>query len=112
MKQERPVTQLAVVITMLVLPMPGGAELGTPGTLSASQAAAQAGDELGMARELGPTTWARCAAQLSTADAAVYELSYPRSGTMPLSPFGGPFGDSTGLRTVVRMPGSSPGGPT
>ena len=47
--------------------------------------------ELGMARELGPTTWARCAEQLSNPNANVYELSYVRSATMPLSPFAGPY---------------------
>ncbi len=54
-------------------------------------AEATTGDELGMARELGPATWARCAMSLSNPDAKVYELSYVRSSTMPLSPFAGPF---------------------
>lgn len=49
------------------------------------------GDELGMARELGPTTWGRCAAYLSDPGAKAYELSYVRTNTMPLSPFAGPF---------------------
>ena len=53
--------------------------------------ATSAGDELGMARELGPATWARCAEHLSSRDAKSYELSHVRSNTMPLSPFAGPF---------------------
>ena len=58
---------------------------------SSSQAGASDRDEIGMARELGPTTWARCAAELSNPDAQAYEQSYPRSGSMPLSPFAGPY---------------------
>lgn len=53
--------------------------------------AATTGDEVGMARELGPATWARCADYLANADAKVYELSHVRSNTMPLSPFAGPY---------------------
>ena len=48
-------------------------------------------DEIGMARELGPITWARCAAELSNPAAQAYELSHPRTGSMPLSPFAGPY---------------------
>jgi kynurenine formamidase len=50
-----------------------------------------AGDERGMAEAIGPETWRRCAAILSQADAKPYEISHLRSGTMPLSPFAGPF---------------------
>lgn len=53
--------------------------------------AAATGDEIGMARELGPETWARCSAYLANPDAKVYELSHVRSNTMPLSPFAGPY---------------------
>ena len=60
-------------------------------TASSGQTAAPAADELGMARELGPATWARCAAHLSNPRARSYELSHVRSNTMPLSPFVGPF---------------------
>lgn len=60
-----------------------------------------------MARELGRTTWARCATELSSPEAEVYELSYPRSGTMPISPFGGPYEQtylpSAGLPTVAQL---------
>ena len=61
------------------------------GGISASQDPTPEGDEIGMARELGPATWARCAAFLADPDAKVYELSYLRSNTMPLSPFAGPY---------------------
>lgn len=60
-------------------------------TVLCCQAATPAGGELGMAQELGPATWARCAAHLSNPSARSYELSHVRSNTMPLSPFAGPF---------------------
>lgn len=50
-----------------------------------------AGDEIGMANTLGPSTWQRCAPQLANAKAKSYELSYVRSNTMPQSPFGTPL---------------------
>jgi len=62
-----------------------------PRHAAAGQSGAPAGDEIGMARELGPETWARCAGHLSNPNAKVYELSHVRSNTMPLSPFAGPF---------------------
>ncbi len=49
------------------------------------------GDERGMANQIGPATWTRCAWHLSQPGVAVYELSHPRSNTMPLSPFAGPY---------------------
>ena len=48
-------------------------------------------DEIGMARELGPATWARCAPHLSNPAAKAFELSHVRSNTMPLSPFAGAY---------------------
>ena len=63
-------------------------------TLLGAQTSAQTPseiDEIGMARELGPDTWARCAAELTRPNAMVYELSHPRSGSMPLSPFAGAY---------------------
>ncbi len=59
--------------------------------LSAHAAMGQPGDELGMAKELGPATWARCAEHLSNPKAKAYEISHVRSNTMPLSPFAGPL---------------------
>ena len=53
--------------------------------------AAAAVDERGMAAELGPRTWQRCAPYLASPQAKVYELSQLRSNTMPLSPFAGPY---------------------
>src|ERR1700754_4878244 len=50
-----------------------------------------AGDEIGMANTLGPSTWQRCAPQLANANAKSYELSFVRSNTMPQSPFGTPL---------------------
>jgi len=50
-----------------------------------------AGDELGMANQLGPGTWLRCAWHLGHPKAKAYELSYLRSNTMPKSPFSGPY---------------------
>ena len=76
-------TQFATVVTMCIFLMPGGA--------AQSQSEAVPGDELGMGRELGAATWARCAEHLSSPGAKAYELSHVRSNTMPLSPFAGPF---------------------
>jgi kynurenine formamidase len=50
-----------------------------------------ADDELGMAAQLGPKSWASCARFLAQPAAKVYELSQLRSPTMPLSPFAGPY---------------------
>ena len=50
-----------------------------------------AGDERGMANQIGPATWSRCAWHLSQPGARVYEISQQRSNTMPLSPFAGPY---------------------
>src|SRR5881394_1931951 len=50
-----------------------------------------AGDERGMANQLGSATWNRCAWHMSQPGAQSYELSQLRSSTMPLSPFAGPY---------------------
>lgn len=60
-------------------------------TASFGQTTTPAHDELGMAQELGPATWARCAPYLANPSAKSYELSYVCSNTMPLSPFVGPY---------------------
>lgn len=49
------------------------------------------GDERGMANQIGPATYQRCAWHMALPDARPYELSQLRSGTMPLSPFAGPY---------------------
>jgi kynurenine formamidase len=50
-----------------------------------------AGDERGMANQMGPATLNRCAWHMQQPDARPYEVSQLRSDTMPLSPFGGPY---------------------
>lgn len=50
-----------------------------------------AGDERGNGNTIGPGTWLRCAYFLSQPQAKVYEVSHPRSNSMPLSPFSGPY---------------------
>jgi kynurenine formamidase len=50
-----------------------------------------AGDERGMANQLGSSTWQRCAWHMSQSGAQAYELSQVRSTTMPLSPFAGAY---------------------
>jgi kynurenine formamidase len=50
-----------------------------------------AGDERGMANQMGTASWNRCAWHLSQNGAQAYELSHVRSPTMPLSPFAGPY---------------------
>src|ERR1700704_3657937 len=49
------------------------------------------GDERGMANQIGPATWGRCAWHLGQPGIKAYELSQLRSNTMPLSPFAGPY---------------------
>ncbi len=49
-----------------------------------------AGDELGMGNTQGPGTRMRCAAYLLHPKSREYELSYVRSGTMPMNPFSTP----------------------
>jgi hypothetical protein len=73
-------------------------------TTSFGQGSTPTGDELGMARELGPATWARCATHLANPSAKSYELSYVRSNTMPLSPFVGPF--ALTYRPTGALPGT------
>ncbi|HEX6693064.1 MAG TPA: cyclase family protein [Burkholderiales bacterium] len=50
-----------------------------------------AGDERGMANQIGPATFQRCAFHMQQPGAIAYELSQVRSNTMPLSPFAGPY---------------------
>jgi kynurenine formamidase len=48
-------------------------------------------DERGMANQVGPATFQRCAWHMQQPGAKAYELSHVRSNTMPLSPFAGPY---------------------
>jgi kynurenine formamidase len=50
-----------------------------------------AGDERGMGNTQGPGTRMRCAEHLMNPESREYELSYVRSGTMPMSPFAHPL---------------------
>jgi kynurenine formamidase len=63
-----------------------------------------AGDEIGMANNLGPATWARCAPLLADPKAKSYEISHIRSNTMPQSPFGTPLVEK--YRPTVGIPGT------
>src|SRR5215813_8361034 len=73
---------LAVVSAFLVCPLSTSAQNSRPWP---------PGDEIGMANTLGPATWQRCATHLADPNAKSYELSYPRSNTMPQSPFAVPL---------------------
>lgn len=50
-----------------------------------------AGDERGMANQIGPATLQRCAWHMGEPGARTYEVAHVRSNTMPLSPFTGPY---------------------
>jgi len=63
-----------------------------------------AGDEIGMANTLGPATWQRCAPYLANPAAKSYELSFPRSNTMPQSPFAVPLRENA--KPTVGIPGT------
>jgi kynurenine formamidase len=80
---------------------------GAPSVAAAQQPAPPwpAGDERGMANAIGPATWGRCAAVLSQSNAKPYEISHLRSGTMPLSPFAGPYAPKP--LPTGGLPGSS-----
>jgi kynurenine formamidase len=64
-----------------------------------------AGDERGMANQLGAGTLQRCAWHMGQAQAKTYELSYIRSATMPLSGFSGPY--VTKPKASAGIPGTS-----
>ena len=48
-------------------------------------------DQRGMTKLLGNETYQRCAKEMSKSNAKVYELSYNRTSSMPLSPFAGEY---------------------
>jgi kynurenine formamidase len=64
-----------------------------------------AGDERGMANAIGSATFARCSWHLAQKKARVYELSYVRSNTMPLSPFSGPYVQKP--KPTASLPGTA-----
>lgn len=64
-----------------------------------------AGDERGMANQIGPATLQRCAWYIGQPGARTYEVSQVRSNTMPLSPFAGPFVQKP--KATSGIPGTS-----
>ena len=48
-------------------------------------------DQRGMTKLLGSQTYQRCSYEMNKPGAKVYELSYKRTSTMPLSPFAGEY---------------------
>jgi kynurenine formamidase len=64
-----------------------------------------AADERGMANQVGPATFQRCAWHMSQPGAVAYELSQVRSNTMPLSPFAGPYQQKP--KPTSGIPGSA-----
>jgi len=64
-----------------------------------------AGDERGMANQIGPATFQRCAWHMSQPGALAYELSQVRSNSMPLSPFAGPYQHKP--KPTAGIPGSA-----
>src|ERR1051325_9354547 len=64
-----------------------------------------AGDERGMANQIGPATLQRCAWHVAEPGARTYELSQVRSNTMPLSPFAGPY--TVKPKPTSGIPGSA-----
>lgn len=88
--------------TAMALAIFAGAAVGS-GEASA-QTRWPAGDEIGMANNLGTATWQRCAPFLADPKAKSYEISHIRSNTMPQSPFGVPLVDK--YRPTVGIPGT------
>ena len=64
-----------------------------------------AGDERGMANQIGPATLQRCAWHMALPGARAYEVSQIRSNTMPLSPFSGPFEQKP--KPTAGLPGTA-----
>ena len=64
-----------------------------------------AGDERGMANQLGPATLQRCAWHMGQPNARPYEVSHVRSNSMPLSPFTGPFEQKP--KATASIPGTA-----
>jgi kynurenine formamidase len=63
------------------------------------------GDERGMANQIGPATYMRCAWHMQQPGSKAYELSHVRSNTMPQSPFAA--STQTGPRPTAGIPGSA-----
>src|ERR671934_2893135 len=93
-----------MIILRLTCALAAAGALMTTSAAQAPRSPWPAGDELGMANTLGPTTWQRCATYLADPKARAYELSHLRSNTMPQSPFGVPLRDK--YRSTVGIPGT------
>jgi kynurenine formamidase len=93
MKQISALSALAMICGFASLVSPSFAQSRWP-----------AGDEIGMANNLGRQTWQRCAPHLASPQSKSYELSHMRSNTMPQSPFGTPLVDK--YRPTVGIPGT------
>jgi kynurenine formamidase len=63
------------------------------------------GDERGMANQIGPATYARCAWHLQQPGAKSYDLSHLRTNSMPASPFAGPT--QTRPKATAGIPGTA-----
>src|ERR671934_250711 len=92
-----------MIILRLTCALAAAGALMTTSAAQAPRSPWPAGDELGMANTLGPTTWQRCATYLADPKAKSYELSHLRSNTMPQSPFGVPLQDK--YRPTLGIPG-------
>jgi kynurenine formamidase len=64
-----------------------------------------AGDERGMANQIGPATLLRCAWHMQQPGSRTYEISHVRSNSMPKSPFTGPL--ATKPKPTSGIPGSA-----
>ncbi|HEU4352665.1 MAG TPA: cyclase family protein [Burkholderiales bacterium] len=63
------------------------------------------GDERGMANQIGPATYQRCAWHMQQPGAKAYELSHFRTNTMPASPFAGAA--HTKAKPTAGIPGTA-----
>lgn len=59
--------------------------------ITSISAFAEQGPKKQIKHTLGNENWARCAQEMLQKETNIYELSYIRSGSMPLSPFAGKF---------------------
>ena len=93
-----PCQEDAIVLATVAGSRSGGA------TLPPSQTRWPAGDEIGMANNLGTATGRVARRMLADPKAKSYEVSHIRSNTMPQSPFGTPLVDK--YRPTVGIPGT------
>jgi kynurenine formamidase len=99
MQTTLPRTRLLVAVTLAALAAAASARAPVPAPPWAP------GDERGMANQIGPGTYARCAPFLANPKARAYEVSQVRSGTMPMSPFAGNYAPKP--KTTATIPGTA-----